>query len=309
MNPMKDLDGLLIVNKPVGPTSHDVVARARRALGTAKVGHTGTLDPGASGVLPLVLGRATRLAQFLTSDEKEYVATVRFGRTTDTYDAAGVVTSDSGRTPQPDALARALDAFRGTFEQTPPAHSAKKIGGVRAYALARRNADVTPGAVAVTVHRLELVRFEPPLAELRLTSSAGFYVRSLAHDLGARVGAGAILEGLVRVRAGRFTLDEAVPFETLTPGERDRVVADVRPMATLLAHLPSAMLTETGVRRVRQGQDVGPEHMLSRPTALVTGDAGVSASPTALYDAAGQLVGVGKSAGALGFLHAAVVLG
>lgn len=300
------LDGLLIVNKPVGPTSHDVVACARRALGTSKVGHTGTLDPAASGVLVLVLGRATRLAQFLASDEKEYRATVRFGRTTDTYDAAGTVTSESGRMPEGEALVAALDAFRGTFEQTPPPHSAKKIGGVRAYALARQKVDVRPRAVTVTVPRLELVRVDPPLAELQVTCSAGFYVRSLAHDLGARVGTGGLLEALVRVRAGRFTLADALPFEALTPDGPEQAAPRVQPMEALLTHLPSAALTEAGVRRLRQGQDVGPAHMLTAPSGQ---EPTPGALPTALYDDHGRLVGVGHATGVPGFLHGTVVLG
>lgn len=321
---MPALDGLLIVNKPIGPTSHDIVAVARRAIGTPKVGHTGTLDPAASGVLPLVLGRATRLARFLASDEKAYVASVRFGRTTDTYDAAGEVTSETGMVPERAALERALEGLVGTFDQTPPAYSAKKIDGVRAYALARRQAAVTPTPVAVTVHGLALVRFEPPIAELAVACSAGFYVRSLAHDLGQCLGTGAILDALIRVSAGRFTLAHSVPFERLTPENRDDLVTRIVPMEAALTHLPTVHLTEAGVRRVRHGQDVGPEDVLppssvssvsSVSSAAVTSLSSARAAssggtaPVALLGPDRRLVAIGGPAAVPGFLHASVVVG
>lgn len=296
------MDGLLIVNKPTGPTSHDVVARARRALGTSKVGHTGTLDPAASGVLPLVVGRATRLARFLASDEKGYRTTVRFGVTTDTYDAAGTVTSETGRAPAADDLARALEAFAGTFEQRPPAYSAKKIDGVRAYALARQHAPVAPKPVMVTVHRIALLRFDPPVAELELVCSAGFYVRSLAHDLGERLGTGAMLEGLVRISAGRFRLEDTVAFDALEPSRREELAARLIPMEAAVAHLPAVQLTEAGVRRVRHGQDIRPEDMLSAPAAA-------AASAVGLFDAENRLIAVAGPGSRPGVLHGSVVLG
>jgi tRNA pseudouridine55 synthase len=180
------IDGVLVVHKSLGPTSHDVVATARRAVGFGKVGHTGTLDPNASGVLPLVVGRATRLAQHLTSTEKEYEATIRFGIETDTYDSTGQVRSESGEVPARGALDAALERFRGAFDQMPPAFSAKNIDGHRAYDLARRDRVVELAAVPVVAHHLELLSFDPPRARVRLVCSAGFYVRSLAYDLGAR---------------------------------------------------------------------------------------------------------------------------
>src|SRR5687768_4306565 len=171
----RGIDGVLVVDKPVGPTSHDVVATARRALRMTRVGHTGTLDPNAAGVLPLVLGCATRLARYLSSDAKEYEATIRFGATTNTYDAAGTIVSESGEVPSADALRAALERFRGVLQQMPPAFSAKKIDGAPAYQRARRDQPVELEAVAVTVFELELLTFEPPHARVRVLSSAGFY--------------------------------------------------------------------------------------------------------------------------------------
>ncbi len=189
------MTGALLVDKPAGPTSHDVVARARRALGTSRIGHTGTLDPLATGLLVLLVGRATRLAQFLVGDVKEYLADVRLGIETRTYDAEGLdgEPPDDGTEvgqalPALDAIETALGAFRGTFLQTPPPYSAKKVAGRRAYEHARRDTQVELRPVEVTVHQLEIVRATGSAVSLRLVCTAGFYVRSLAHDLGRSAG-------------------------------------------------------------------------------------------------------------------------
>jgi tRNA pseudouridine55 synthase len=316
VSPEPVLDGLLVVTKSVGPTSHDVVARARGALGISKIGHTGTLDPAASGVLPLVVGRATRLARFLASDEKEYVATIRFGRTTDSYDAAGALTSETGAVPERAALQRALDSFVGTFQQTPPPYSAKKIDGVRAYALARKGVTVAPQAASVTAHSLELITLRGALAEVRITCSAGFYVRSLAHDLGQRVNTGASLDALVRVRSGTFTLAASVPFEALDAERRTELLARLLPLEALLTHLPLVTLTEAGVRRARHGRDVGPGDMMAPASRLPDTPPGFAASlsPAAygyvrLLGPNGVLVGIGEAAESPGSLHPSVVVG
>jgi tRNA pseudouridine(55) synthase len=178
-------DGVLVVDKTEGPTSHDVVTFARRALGVSRIGHTGTLDPMATGVLPLVIGRATRLAQFLTASDKTYEATVAFGRMTDTYDASGKVTGTSDRRPAREDLESALTRFRGTFEQTPPAYSAKNIDGERSYDLARRGKTAVaqrPKAVPVTVKRLEVIAFDGETARLEMQVTAGFYVLGFLQD-------------------------------------------------------------------------------------------------------------------------------
>lgn len=292
-----DIDGVLVVDKPTGPTSHDVVATARRALRITRVGHTGTLDPNASGVLPLVFGRATRLAQFLTSDEKEYEATVRFGVTTDTYDATGRVVSESCDMPSRVDVDSALDRFRGALQQMPPSFSAKKIASEPAYALARRGKSVELQAAPVTVFALEVLSYEPPLARLRIVSSAGFYVRSLAHDLGAALGCGAILEALVRTRAGAFSLRDALPFGVLATADRTAIAESVIRLEHLLPELPVVALSAELVRRVRNGVDLGAAD-LSRE---------VPSGRVRLMGPNGQLIGLAEPAKTPGFLHPAVI--
>jgi tRNA pseudouridine55 synthase len=252
---------VLVVHKPVGPSSHDVVAVARRSIGTSRIGHTGTLDPQAAGVLPLVLGQATRLAQQLTSSDKEYDATIRFGVVTDSHDAAGQVVQSSGAVPTLDALESALAGFRGTFHQTPPAYSAKMVEGERSYARARAGRPVTSPAVSVTTHAVELVALEPPLARLRVRCSAGFYVRSLAHDLGEVLGTGAILDHLIRTEAAGFRLRDAVSFQTLVQAPRAELRNLVLPMEKLLTAVPAVTLTEQGVDWARHGRSLGPAQL------------------------------------------------
>jgi tRNA pseudouridine55 synthase len=259
------MDGLLIIDKPEGPTSHDIVARIRRLYRLSRVGHTGTLDPMASGVLPLVLGRATRLSRFLTSDRKRYEAVVRLGQATDTYDRLG--------SPEGPAIAvsiaraeveAALERFRGTISQTPPAFSAKKIGGEAAHRLARRGEAVTPAAVQVHVSRLDVLDVDAAggTVTLDIECSAGFYVRSLAHDLGAALGCGGHLTALRRTASGEWTLDRAIALDAC---ERDpeQARARVLPMSCLLASMAGVQLTGEGVARVSHGQAIRPVDLLS----------------------------------------------
>lgn len=292
------MNGVLVIDKPTGPTSHDVVALVRRALGETRVGHTGTLDPMATGVLPLVVGRATRLASLLSGADKTYEAGVRFGCATDTYDATGRVAGDpdapvastleigppEGLTAA--AIEAALPRFRGTYEQTPPQYSAKKIGGVASYKLARRRVDVAPAPVQVTVHELVLLGYEDGLATVRVTATAGFYVRSLAHDLGAVLGCGGHLAALRRTRAGSFTLDAAVPLELV---QREGAAAERRliPLDQLLPDIPAARLTEGGARRAGHGAAVGPADIAA--AAADTGGGRVR-----LLDAGGHLLGLAE---------------
>jgi tRNA pseudouridine55 synthase len=293
------VDGLLVVNKPVGPSSHDVVVVARRSLGISRVGHTGTLDPQASGVLPLVLGQATRLARYLSSSDKEYIATLRFGVVSDTRDRMGRVVASTSALPTIDQIDAALEGFRGTFRQTPPAFSAKMVDGERSYARARAGKPVEAAAVAVTVHALELVAFDPPFARLRVQCSAGFYVRSLAHDLGQAVGSGAVLDALVRTEAAGLTLDTAIPFETLVGASRRELRDHVRPMEALLTHLPTVHLTPQGVEWARHGRDLGP--------AQCVAPLGATAPLVRLIAPDGRLIGLADRGKMPGFLHAAVV--
>jgi tRNA pseudouridine55 synthase len=294
-----NVDGVLVVNKPVGPSSHDVVQVARRSLGISRVGHTGTLDPRASGVLPLVLGQATRLAQHLIASEKEYEAVVRFGMVTDTYDSAGEIAESSGAVPALEDLENVLQRFRGTHEQTPPAYSAKMVGGQRAYVLARRGKPIPSPAVTVTVGALDLVHYEPPHARLRVRCSAGFYVRSLAHDVGQALGTGAILDALVRTEAGGFRIEEAVPFEQLVTAPRVDLRQLTRPMHTLLTEWPSALLTAEGVEWARHGRDLGPRQLVAPLTEIP--------EHVRLLGADGRLVGLADRGNLPGFLHPVVV--
>jgi tRNA pseudouridine55 synthase len=249
------VDGVLVVDKPSGPTSHDVVSVARRALGTSRIGHTGTLDPMATGVLALVVGRATRLARYMTGDVKTYEAEVTFGRATDTYDALGATTHETGRHPDPEALRSALAQFSGPLQQTPPAYSAKKIGGTAAYRLARRDTPVLPDPVAVVVHALACTAWVDGVATLTVRVSSGFYVRSLAHDLGERLGTGAHLSALRRTQAGAFSLAGALSWEALVHGGESARAAVV-PIDGLLADLPAVVLSPADAARVRHGQSV-----------------------------------------------------
>jgi len=298
------MDGLLVVDKPAGPTSHDVVARVRRVLRERRVGHTGTLDPTATGVLPLVVGRATRLARFLSAGDKAYEAVIVFGYATDTGDSAGRPITppgpspDASRAPSREAIERALDGFRGTFLQHPPVYSAKKIGGKRSYDLARAassgpGSDMRPRATEVTVRRLDLVGVEGGQVTVRLDCSAGFYVRSLAHDLGERLGHGAHLSELRRTRSGEYTLDDAIALDA---AERDPGAAATRlvPLARMLQRLPAIALTPDGERRARNGQDL---------------PADAEGSPhVRLMNAHGELVGIAEPSKTSGFLHPFVVL-
>jgi tRNA pseudouridine55 synthase len=308
------VDGVLVVDKPVGPTSHDVVACARRTFGISRVGHTGTLDPNASGVLPLVLGRATRLAQLLSGREKAYLATVCFGRSTDTYDSTGRIVSDNGPVPAREQVEAALARFRGTFEQMPPAHSAKKIGSVPAYKRARAGTPVDLKPATVTVTALELLEMDESHARLRIECSAGFYVRSLAHDLGAALGTGAMLEALVRTRAGAFGLDASVDLAIVTPERRSEALAAVLPMEQLLPELPAVRLTAIGERHARHGQTLGPADLGERTPGASSDEPGNRAPaaqepPTRLFTPAGHLLGLGRPGAVPGTLHPSVILG
>lgn len=296
---------MLVVDKPEGPTSHDVVTLARRALGVSRIGHTGTLDPMATGVLPLVIGRATRLAQFLTASDKHYEATIAFGRATDTYDARGAVTMQSDRRPDEASLVTALARFRGQFEQTPPIYSAKNIDGERAYDLARRGKAATlarPKAVTVTVSRLDLLSFDGDVARLSLQVSAGFYVRSLAHDLGEVSGCGAVLVGLRRTRSGEFGVEQAVPLADILQSARDAIAARIVPFRELLPHVPSVTLrTAAQLERLKNGVEMGPSDLIAPLPSLPP--------IVRLLGSDGDLVGLARPGKTPGFLHGWIVLG
>ena len=297
------MNGVLVVDKPSGPTSHDVVARVRRALKTRRVGHTGTLDPLATGVLPLVLGSVTRLAQFLSSDDKAYLADIRFGFSTTTYDALGSPTGGAAPDGGPfaidgSALERELEAFRGTYLQMPPAFSAKKVAGRPAYELARAGQAPELKAVEVTVRELALVAQQGSTARLRVECSSGFYVRTLAHELGARLGCGAHLTALRRTRAGSFALADAIPLseiEAAGVAGGNRVLAPER----LLTEIPAARLTAAGSSRARHGAALGPSDW--------SGEEPRATGRMRLLDNEGALLGIGELRPG-GLLHPVLVL-
>jgi len=251
------MDGVIVVDKPEGWTSHDAVNKVRRLAGTRKVGHLGTLDPLATGVLPLVVGRATRLAQFLMRGDKTYDAVVRFGYATDTYDRDGTPVSPITE-PELDRarLEAVLDQFRGRITQMPPPISAKKVGGTPAYRLVRRNVPVELKPVEVTVHSIELLEVEGPEARLLVRCSQGTYMRSVAHDLGQALGCGAFLKSLRRLASGDFRIEQARTIPELEElARRGRLAEALIPAAELLPEFPSEMVDSLTARQIRQGRD------------------------------------------------------
>ncbi|MEO6056758.1 MAG: tRNA pseudouridine(55) synthase TruB [Gemmatimonadales bacterium] len=255
------------MDKPAGPTSHDVVGRVRRVLGTRAVGHTGTLDPFATGLLVVLVGRATRLARFVERQPKQYLATARLGVATDTDDLTGApVGSAADAAGVGDDMVRAaLAGFLGEQRQQPPRYSAKHVNGERSYRLARRGEGVDPAETTVTVHHIELVRFAPPELVFRATVSAGTYVRSLARDLGERLGVGAHLTALRREAIGVLRVEDAVPLEALTPEA-------LLPARRALGHLPVLELDAPARLAVTHGRAVPTAAETEGDVALVHGE-------------------------------------
>jgi tRNA pseudouridine55 synthase len=289
------MDGILIIDKPEGWTSHDVVARARRVLREKRIGHTGTLDPFATGVLVLLVGRATRLAQFLAGAEKEYLATMRLGFATDTGDLTGERRADVGATDcttlKREDFEAALVPLRGEFEQVPPMYSAKKVAGKKLYELARKGEEVERKAVPVRVSEFEIVAdvdgsFSHHNADgtcdvrARVVCSAGTYVRALAESVGAHLKTGAHLAALRRTRAGEFNLEQAVSLEEL-PQLVEAGAEFLLPLEAALPRMPSAHLTAEEARRVRHG------------AAVTAGGGWADGAHVALLDESGALLAVG----------------
>jgi len=251
------VDGVIVVDKPAGWTSHDVVNRMRRLANTRKVGHLGTLDPFATGVLPVVIGKATRLQQFYVRNNKTYEGLIRFGYATDSYDRDGKPISDQREyTADIVTLEPLLDAFRGTFDQTPPPVSAKKIGGKKAYEFARENIAVELKPVTVTISELDLLSVEGSAARIRMSCSAGTYVRSLAHELGQAAGCGAHLEELRRTQSGDFCIDKARTLEDLGALQAEgRLLEALIPAADLLPQFGTEIVDDLTAGRIRQGRE------------------------------------------------------
>ncbi len=276
------------MDKPAGLTSHDAVHRVRRALGIRAVGHTGTLDPFATGLLVVLVGRATRLARFVEQQPKTYLATARLGFRTDTDDRTGKALEPVVAQPAlPEAMVRvALAGFEGEQRQRPPSFSAKHVDGVRSYRLARRGETVALPEVPVTVHRIELVAQDGAQVTFRTTVSAGTYVRALARDLGERLGVGAHLVALRREAIGPLNVDAAVPLEAVT-------AAAVRPVREVLGHMPALELDAEARCDVLHGRAVG-----------AAGQGGSGVDVALLWE--GELVAVAREVG--GLLKPAVVL-
>ncbi len=291
---MADVDGLLIIDKPEGLTSHDVVARVRRALGMRRIGHTGTLDPLATGVLVLCLGRATRLQRFFIGSDKEYIARIRLGFATDTYDRTGKPASPMAASNEvmEEQVKAVLQQLQGTRRQIPPMYSAKKRAGVRLYKLARRGQDVPRKAVLVTIHTIEplleggvfLHRHPDGTADfsVRIRCSAGTYIRSLAHEIGEQLGCGGHLLALRRTAVGSFRLEQAIgleAFEQLAAAGRanERII----PLDEIPLDLPAVILSASEVEDVRHGRSIE-----RRVTA--------SGLYCRLLDAEGRLLAIGE---------------
>jgi tRNA pseudouridine55 synthase len=244
------VDGILNIDKAGGMTSHDVVQTVRKKFGMSKVGHLGTLDPMATGVLPVCTGKATRLAQFLPSFPKEYEGEIRFGFPTNTYDREGVATKN----PEPlegdaKSVREAMMEFLGAIDQTPPPYSAKKIGGVPSYKLARRNQAVEMTPVRVEIEKFDLLSFNPPFATFRVICSAGTYIRSLVHELGGKIGCGAHLNALRRTRSGDFRIEDAVKLEGISH-------ANILPIDRLLSSWPRIEVSDAEEIKVIHGNEI-----------------------------------------------------
>ena len=267
--------GVVAVDKPEGPTSRRVVDAVSRALGTRKVGHAGTLDPFATGVVLVVWGRATRLVPHLQALPKTYRARVRFGRVTDTQDKTGAVLAEADAASLTSgAVERALEAYRGDIEQVPPMYSALKVDGRRLYAAARAGEDIERAPRRRTVHAIRLAAWDPPCAEMEVTCSAGTYIRTLAHDLGQDLGPGASLDALDRVAVGDFRKARCVPLERLEPGRPDAVLQHAFSPAAALSGLPALVLDPADARAVAHGSWRDPEARLvsGQTTRLLNGE-------------------------------------
>jgi len=296
------MDGILIIDKPENFTSHDVVARLRRILKTKRVGHTGTLDPFATGVLVMLVGKATRLAQFLDKDAKEYEAIVRFGVETDTGDRTGELrmTNDELRDFSDEGLENILNDFRGEIEQTPPMYSAKKVDGKKLYELARKGIEIERQPVKVTIYELETmpqrtprnteieIEDQPLKTEdraLRVACSAGTYIRTLAEDIGRRLGTGAHLAELRRTRAGKFDLSKAVTIEGLeTIVESEKLDDYLISMNEAVSHLPPVVLNEKEIEDTGHGKKLRMENTFSDDQTVRMIDAAENLIAVGFYD-------------------------
>ncbi len=293
---MADLSGVVVVDKPSGPTSFDVVRRVKGLFKTKRCGHTGTLDPTATGVLPICIGDATKIASFISEGEKEYDAVVRFGETTDTQDAAGrtLETKPLGDLTE-ERVRAALQEFVGLVEQTPPMYSARKVDGKRLYELAREGVEVERESRQVHIDEARLTFFRPPDAGVFVRCSKGTYLRTLAHDLGAKLGCGAHLRALKRMRVGPFGIADGVGLEVLMAAAKEgrpQLERYLLPMSRALTELAELKLDTEIARRVAHGHAPGPAD-LSRLRAPPF----PRGRKVRLLDPEGRVLAVGESDG------------
>jgi len=291
---MRGMDGLILVRKPVSATSHDVVAALRKILDQPKIGHFGTLDPLASGLLVAAAGKATRLFPFYAKLDKIYEGRIRLGFSTDTYDADGRPTSpESSDYPAQAAVQDGLRRFEGEIVQVPPPYSAKKVDGKPLYVYARRQTPVQGRPFQVRVEAFRLRRYDPPFIEFEVLCGSGTYIRALAHDLGQALGCGAHLAGLIRTGIGEFRLEDASTLEQIRDFHGSgSPAAFLRPMETVLPSWPRIDLDEEGVRLVRNGLPVAPGRI-----AALNGLSGQPADPQAgvrLFGPDGRLIALAK---------------
>jgi tRNA pseudouridine55 synthase len=265
------MNGVIVVDKPAGLTSHDVVNRVRRILGQRSVGHLGTLDPAATGVLPIVLGNLTRLAQFYAQSEKTYEGVIRFGFATDTYDADGEATTPPQEVRlNPEEVRTAAAKFHGIIEQMPPPFSAKKVAGVPAYKLARKKKEVVLQSVRVDIKEFEILSVTASEASFRAHVASGTYIRSIAHEMGLQLGCGAHLAGLRRTSAAEFRIEDAHTLPAVEAAMQQGTVESlfVHPRR-LVPHLPSVTATEENAALIRNGRAVNLPEMSRAPQVKV----------------------------------------
>jgi tRNA pseudouridine55 synthase len=292
------MDGLILVDKPRGATSHDIVARVRRCLGIQKVGHFGTLDPMATGLLLVAVGRAVKLFPLFSRHDKVYSGEIRLGVATDTYDAMGRPTaSAAGALPGREAVVEAMRAFEGEILQAPPPYSAKKVAGKPLYKWARGHKPMTSPPRPVTVYAFRLVDFKPPVVEFEARCGSGTYVRSLAHTLGEVLGCGAHLAGLRRLSAGDLTVDRALSADRVEELIKEgRAGEALLPLEALLPGLPKVVLTETGEGRLQKGRSLMPGDIQSRlPQGAPSGtDPADAPDSCRLFSLTGRFLGLAR---------------
>jgi tRNA pseudouridine55 synthase len=282
------VNGVLVINKPQNWTSHDAVNKARRLLQEKKIGHTGTLDPLATGVLVLCIGKATKIVRYLEADDKEYIAELKLGATTDTLDSAGsILETREYSPPSRDEVLCALDSFRGNILQRPPAYSALKVGGVPSYRLARQGTILEHKERPVAISAITLLEYRDPLVRFSVTCSKGTYIRTLCADIGAFLGTGAHLTALVRTRSGRFRIEQAIDLEQLT--QKESVGLAERTLLSLnevLGSFATVTVDAAEARRISHGNSI------SFPLGFVVND---SQTLIQVLDREGRLLAIAKT--------------